>query len=213
MKFRAYLILIIVSILHYKPCQASEPDSVLIRNVCNKYHESIRINSGISAIDLFDSMTIIYFDSLLFKSQHLDSNSIAKSDLFDQLAVLMIRHLINVDTLRKMRSGRDLLIYGIDNNLYGKFGSPNDTMGTIIINNKVAKGKIIYNGQESNQYYLFHYENDTWKINIIYNSAEISESFKKSAIEGNYGFGEYIIRYLEWSTGRNTDKNIWNPPF
>lgn len=181
-----------------------------IKNSFAGYKKAILINKGKEAASFLDSATITYYETVLTHCKTSDSATITQLTFFDRMMVLLVKHRTARDKILSF-TGKDLLIYSIENGMVGKSSVATTSLGKVIITGNSAKGQVMANKKPSPIYLGFKKEATLWKLSLV-SIFKISEkallAFLKESEQTENGF---IMLTLKSMNGVEPAANIWHP--
>jgi hypothetical protein len=189
-------------------CFAGEKTDDNIRNSFYAYQASLINNDGKSAVQYLDSYTINYYENILKDSLYLPKIDFDKKLLVDRLIIAKIRQNMNIDQLLKM-NGKDLIIYSIIEGWIGEVS--NLSLGTIVIDNDIARAEVVSGGKKTSIHYKFHFENGIWKLDLLSTMQIAQIVIQMQQLKSGYNEDDFILYLLDSLSNPNLKEIIFQP--
>jgi hypothetical protein len=186
----------------------AQNDTTLIKKCYADFKNVVQKHQGQSARSLVDSSTMRYFSALANKIKKADRAVIEKSNSYDKLIILTIRHYVSKERLLKMQ-GKELFLYVVDSG-----GIPlsylEKEIGNIKVTGKSAIAQMLSDRNPA-AYYDFRKEAGAWKLNLL-SLLAVREKEEKSRFEL---FGktdlEMILQSLNSTSRKPVGPELFEP--
>jgi len=173
-------------------CQS---DTKQVKNCFNEYKEAIINHDGNEAINYIDTNSKNYYSNILEKVKDLDSFQLEQEPVLQKLTILRIRYRFPKEEILKM-NGQTLLISLINKGMTNNGNIANSTLGKITINNNLAKAEKIVKNKKTPIVFLFHKENDSWKIGMNLSSV-FDIVLKQMLLDSGMPENDFLFKLLD----------------
>lgn len=206
-------LLLFLTLISFNTYSSDKHEKGDIKKCFNKYIDAVVNNRGVEAVQYLSHNTIVYYDELLEKMKTYDSSQLEQISLMDKLTVLLYRANADSEDLLKIHTGKDLLIYGLNEGLVGKDMAQDAmmTIGTININDNLAEAQFICRGITTSYYLHFYYEDGAWRYDLAHNLKIGKSAFMKVVHDSGMTETEFIFSVIEIAIGKKTPSSIWQP--
>jgi hypothetical protein len=181
-----------------------------VRTCFENYKEAISKEKGPLAAQYVDSRTIGYYSDMLELVKQADSAAVQALSVMDKLMVFSIRHRTPKEDILAF-SGRDLLIYAINEGMIGKDNLQSASIGEVVIKDQKAEGQFLHYGDPAPFSFHFYREDDSWKIDLTSIFPISNMAFENMVAESGEPEDAYLFGLLAILTGRTPGREIWQP--
>jgi len=190
--------------------QAQPKEEKAVRACFESYKEAISKEKGQLAVQYVDSRTIGYYSDILELVRHADSAAVQDLSVMDKLMVFSIRHRTAKEDILAF-SGRDLLIYAIEEGMIGKDNLQSASIGNVVIMDQKAEGQFLHNGDPAPFSFHFYREDGSWKMDLTSIFPISNIAFESMVAESGEQEDVYLFSLLAILTGRAPGPEIWQP--
>ena len=188
----------------------AKADEKEIRDCFNRYKKAVLNDRGKEAVECVDQKTIKYYEDVLEWTKSAKRQEVEQMSFMDKMMVLMLRHRIPQETVR-LKSGKELIICGVENGMIGKDSVANLELEAITVNDDFASAKITINGRAAPINYRFAFENGQWKMNLTSILPPAGMAMKAIAQQQGMTDNDFIFFLLENVNGMKPTDSIWEP--
>lgn len=189
---------------------SQDKERAAVKEAFENYKKEILAGKGEQAVDYLDKTTIGYYEQILDLALHAPGDELDKKSIIDRLNVYSARHRVAVDRMKTM-SGRDFIVYAIDNGMIGKNSVAAISIGDVTIDGTSAKGQAVANGTPTPMYFSFNKEDGVWKLDITSIFPITTDALKKVVANSDLSEDEFIFKALEMVSGGAVSDNIKDP--
>ncbi len=190
-------------------CKANEEK--LIRKTLSDYKSAVLKDNGNEAVKYVDSQTITYYQHLKESAMTLDSIDIERMRLMDRFQMILMKHLLKPEELRKM-DGRQIFAILIKNRTISKESFIKATIGKLTIHENFASAQILIDKRPVDVFEMtFSKERGRWKVMVL-EMLRTVEPFLKEQIDKK-GTDEHVLFDLVANelNGKYLEQNVWHP--
>ncbi|MEQ6122978.1 hypothetical protein AAON49_02105 [Pseudotenacibaculum sp. MALMAid0570] len=188
----------------------NEKDSILIKEVFNKYKSAILNDKGSEAVEYLSLKTLAYYNLMLSNVKELDSSDVRALNVIDKIFVLSIRYRTPKEKILDFDS-KSLVVYAINNGMVGKNSVRNADIGEVKVEGEIGLGQFVVNGEPAPFYFHFYKENNEWKIDLT-SIFEIAETaFEKIIQESGEDDNDFILKLLRMIDSEDPKNILWKP--
>lgn len=207
-----HLVLAVASLLLVSGCDEHAADREAIIDVFERHQQNIRARDGkAAAADLTDASHAMTTE-LLKKALTLSEKATRGLPGSDRLDVLLIRHLTGGDKaeIKKIAAmnGRQYYQYVIEQGW--TFEPSNFSLESFKFTKTGAEAKLASDERKVDWVVYFLLENDKWMIDDTQRQ-RYNRVVAKYAAKNKMSEDEFMLKLLEFITGREPARNIWSP--
>lgn len=185
-------------------------EGAAVKEAFENYKKEILAGKGKEAAGYLDKTTVVYYEQILDLALHATGDELDEKSMIDRLNVYTARHRVAVELLKKM-SGRDFLVYAIDNGMIGKNSVKTVAIGEVSVDGTTARGQAVANGTPTPMYFSFNKEDGAWKIDITSIFPTTVMALEKVVTESGMSEDEFIFRAIEMVSGSPVSDDIKEP--
>ena len=204
---KKFFYILIISL--FQCCSSSRTDSEKIKECFEKYKKAIVNQDGKIGIECVDSKTIAYYDNMIKKIRTSDSIEVEKETPYNKLTILKVRQSAKKESLLTM-NGKDLLSYLITQGKAGSSTISEQEIDSIKIENNDATAERFVNGKRTPFAYAFYKEQNEWKLYMAGLIPVHNSGLKYSISQSGLSENEYILKFIEQTSGSKPTNDIWN---
>jgi len=178
-----------------------------------KYKAAILESNGENALKSIDQISIDHYGDILDWALNGSKSKLEELDPVDLFMVLSVRKRIDKNELKKM-SGKDLLIYTIENEWTNKGTVLKTELGEIQKRGEnTARAPMSVNMANTNTFVEFtRVDKDAeWKMNLVSLSQNVNEQLIRMAGDRDKTESELVIDMIKQITQSEVDEDIWSP--
>jgi hypothetical protein len=176
------------------------------------YKAAILESDGKAAAEVVTQDSRDYFRRLADYALELDRAGLQEIHLSDRLYALLLRHDLDRARLESM-SGGEVVAYAVARGWIGREGAEQLQLGNYQVDGDTATGTILRpDGQQTRFQMTFAREDGDWRLELAQLMELTRVAFEYSAQQSGLGEDEFILRLLEYSSGRKPGPDIWEPP-
>jgi hypothetical protein len=192
---------------------SSEADEV--KKCFYAYRDAVLNGHVTEAAELGSSETTRYYANILRLVFEASGSETRALDPMDRIMVLMLRHQVSVENLRKM-DGRGLIAYLVAGGVIGKNSIVSNVIsndiGEIAVSGNHATGVHVANQQATIQKWRFTKEQGRWKFDITSIKPAVNTAFREMAKKSGSTENEFIKTLLLPSvSGKVPPDDNWLP--
>ena len=189
---------------------AAPPDEAAVRAAFEAYKKALLAADGEAAVAAVDRNTLGYYGRIHDLALRADSATVRALPSLDLLMVLLVRHRVPADSLRRM-DGPALLAHGVDEGWIGRDGVEGQTLGGIRVDADTAYADVLIHGQPVPFAWTFHREDGQWRLDLTSTMGGISEALDGAIAETGMDREAFFFDMLGMLTGTPPDETIWIP--
>jgi hypothetical protein len=183
----------------YPPLTGAVADSV--RAAMSAYEDAVLARDGRVAGQHVTRASHAYYARFREMALGAPEAVLRAAPLLDRLTILMIRHRIPADQLRKL-SGDSVFPYMIEN------GWVRGSRGSTTVKEVYGSGARAAIRSNGEMYFLR--EDGAWRLDLVHTAAVAANGVFRG-LEGRMTEDEFLLFTLEHSTGRKPGPEIWQP--
>ncbi len=204
------ILLLVIQTLMFVVATGQDNEPSAVKEAFAKYKEEILAGKGDEAVAYLDNTTVVYYEQILDMALHATPDELEKQPMIDRMNIYTARHRVAVERMKTM-TGRDFLIYAIDNGMIGKNSVMVISIGDVSIEGTSAKGQALANGTPTPMYFTFNKEDGAWKVDLTSIFPTTNEALKKVVASSGLTEDEFIFKALEMVSGSPVSDEIKEP--
>ena len=216
MRLRGLLAFLLIAVL--PAACATSPQTVeksperAVEEAFESYRRALLAPDGDAAADLVTEQTWNFYRDLASHALTAERSFLMESDLVDRVSILLLRHGMASEQLRKM-SGREIFAHAVDRGWIGEESTAKLRLTNYRVNRGIAYADIIgRDGRTSGVAMRFVQQQDSWRVDVL-DMLNTSRSAVALAVAlSGMTQEEFLYNALEDGTGRRPGPEIWNPP-
>lgn len=175
-----------------------------------RYQQAILTDRGADAADEVDSRTIAYYDKVLTLVHTADSTATDDLPLMDKLFVLLMRAEASAEELARMKDGRGVFIYAVQNGMVSKGSVAGASVKDVTLKGDFATSILVVNGNEAPFGFDFYLENGAWRIDLTSIFMIASLGFQQAIDNSGMGTNEFLVMTIKTAIGKDPGNSIWS---
>ena len=206
----------VLTLLCAVPAQA-ETDPAAVRESFDAYKQALMAGDGPTASRLTASDTHAFLGETLDRALTLREEELRGLPLFDQIAVLMLRHNMPADQLRAMAKD-DLVAFAVSQQAFDLAEVEKLSAEPFVVNGDRARAELSkLKGSPIPVSVHFREEGGTWRFDLMQSIAPFRAFFEAQAgllskVQTSDGKNAVVPLIIHLFTGRAPGPDIWNPP-
>ncbi len=185
-------------------------DKDQIRQSFESYRMAALSQDGETAVQFLNDSTVQYYEIILHKIIYSDESDLRKELMGTRLAVLLTRHIATRDEILSLKSGRNFIVFSINNGLTGESGLVKIKLGDIHVSEGEAFASLLEDPGHNEKLHFVH-ENGTWKIDLVHTIRSSDSQLQQLASSLSMSEEEFINYVLVFKNGQEPNQNIWQP--
>jgi len=176
------------------------------------YKSALQQRSGAVASELMSKASHDYYRQVADEALTADRRRLMDMPVSDRMTVLMFRHGLTVDQLRRA-SGEALAATAVDRGWFGETGAAAVDLTNFRITGDEATANVLgKSGEMSEVTMKFLREDSAWHIDLLHSLEQGRKAMKLGLAVSGMSEDELIHIALEKATGRKPGPEIWSPP-
>ena len=139
-----------------------------------------------------------------------DGETVRARNTIDKLMVVMLRHLVPLDSLEQM-NGESLFVYAVDQGWIGTAGVINSDIGDVIVAGTHACANALSGGEETSLRWVFQKENGEWKQDLTSVMPAADQALTQITRETEVNEDEFLTGLIESISGKKVPDSVWGP--
>ena len=177
------------------------------------YKRAILASNGKDAIDDISESSIEYYAKILDMALKSSKKELQEMPPIDQFTVLSVRKRIPKEQARKM-TGRDLLIYTIDNEWTNKNTVTKTELGEIrkMDENRARAAMNVNKANTSTFIDFIRKDKDSdWKVDLTSLSGNVNDQLERMANDRKQSVSDLVLDVIKQITDSDVNDSLWEP--
>ncbi len=190
---------------------AKERDEV--KEAYKSYKENILSSNGKAALKDINEGSIEYYNQLLEWVRTASKSEVLALDPVDQFMILSVRKRLPKGEVQKM-TGKDLLIYTIDNEWTNKSTVAKTELGEIRkVNENRIRCSMAVGTMNTDTFIEFERSapDEPWKADLVSLTRNVNDQFVRMAGDQEKTVNEVILKLIGQITNSDLAEDIWKP--
>lgn len=181
-----------------------------VRQTFAEYRLALLRQDGDAAVEVLSQPTVDYYAAIQQLAVCGSEDEVRGQSLIDRMQVLLMRLRVPKGELLTM-SGRETLIYAIEQGWVGRSDVASASVGDVTITNGTAVGQHVVQGQPSEAKFYFVNEEGAWKLDLLPTIQASGKAMSMLAKQHNRQEDEWLFQLVGLVTQRQLTDAAWEP--
>ena len=189
---------------------ANESSANAVRQTFAEYRLALLRQDGDAAVEVLSQPTVDYYAAIQQLAVCGSEDEVKGHSFIDRMQVLLMRLRVPTGELLTM-SGRETLIYAIEQGWVGRSDVASASVGNVTITNGTAVGQHVVQGQPSEAKFYFVNEGGAWKLDLLPTIQASGKAMSMLAKQQNRQEDDWLFQLVGLVTQRQLTDAAWEP--
>jgi hypothetical protein len=181
-----------------------------VRASFQAYKQAILARDGATALSHVDKKTLQYYERMRDAALTANRGTVQAMSTVDKLMVLMLRARIPAAQLQQM-SPEELFRHAVNQGWIGRESVEGNEVGDVEVSGDTATAVHVSRGQTSSFKWVFHKEDDAWKIDLTSMMPTADWAMKQVIQQSGMPEDQVLLQLLQATTGMPASDALWDP--